>query len=52
MEGKNNTLFIILVMLAGMLLGFFVTNNHLGRKAVQLEGGSKFDEVMWHIDQD
>ena len=35
-----------------VLLGFFVTNNHLGRKAVQLEGGSKFDEVMWHIDQD
>jgi len=52
MEGKNSTIYTILVMLAGMLLGFFVTTNHFGSKTVQVEGGSKFDEVMWHIDQD
>ncbi len=52
MEGKNSTIYTILVMLAGMLLGFFVTTNHFGSKKVQVEGGSKFDEVMWHIDQD
>ena len=52
MEGKNSTLFIILVMLAGMLLGFFITNNYIGRKDIQFDDVSKFDEVMWHIDQD
>ena len=39
-------------MLAGMLLGFLVFNNHFNKRAVQLEGNSKFDEVMWYIDND
>ena len=49
MEGKHNTLYFILVMLAGMLLGFLVFNNHFSKSRVQVEGASKFDEVMWHI---
>jgi len=52
MEGKNNTWTTILVMLAGVLLGFLIFNNHFSKSSVQVDGGSKFDEVMWHIDND
>ena len=52
MEGKHNTLFTILVMLAGMFLGFLLFNNHFRKLPVQVEGGSKFDEVMWYVGND
>lgn len=52
MEKKHNTLFTILVMLAGMIFGFLLFNNHFNKQAVQLEGGSKFDEVMYYVDND
>ena len=39
-------------MLTGMLLGFLIFNNHFSQQAVQVEGDSKFDEVMWYIGND
>ena len=56
MEGnRNSNLLLILMLLAGMLLGMFVIRHGDGfnRNKVVLDSGvGKFDEVMWHVQND
>ena len=41
-----------LLFMAGMLIGILFNNGIGRRRAVALEGGSKFDEVMWYVGND
>ena len=40
-----------LLLLAGILMGLYI-NKGLGKRQVNVEGGSKFDEVMWYVGND
>ena len=37
--------------MAGILMGLYI-NKGLGKRQVNVEGGSKFDEVMWYVGND
>ena len=37
--------------MAGILMGFYI-NKGVNRRQVNVEGGSKFDEVMWYVGND
>ena len=38
-------------MMAGILMGLYI-NKGVGKRQVNVEGGSKFDEVMWYVGND
>ena len=40
-----------LLLMAGILMGFYI-NKGVNRRQVNVEGGSKFDEVMWYVGND
>ncbi len=40
-----------MLLLAGILMGLYI-NKGLGKRQVNVEGGSKFDEVMWYVGND
>ena len=42
---------IVLLLLAGILMGLYI-NKGVGKPQVNVEGGSKFDEVMWYVGND
>ena len=42
---------IVLLLMAGILMGLYI-NKGVGKSQVSLEGGSKFDEVMWYVGND
>ncbi len=42
---------VVLLLLAGILMGLYI-NKGVSRRQVTFEGGSKFDEVMWYVDND
>ena len=37
--------------MAGILMGLYI-NKGVNRRQVNVEGGSKFDEVMWYVGND
>ena len=39
------------LLLAGILFGLYINKGVIGKK-VNVEGGSKFDEVMWYVNND
>ena len=51
MDGKNNsiTVFMTMVMVAGILIGFFISQLTMPKSKVQVLSESKFDEVMYYI---
>ena len=51
---KNQTkpLVITLLLLVGMLMGILINIGMQRRNVVSVEGGSKFDEVMWYVGND
>ena len=51
MNSKSSPIRIILLLLAGIVLGLYI-NKGVNRNAVALEGGSKFDEVMYYVGND
>jgi len=51
MDSKSRPIWIILLLLSGFLLGLYI-NKGVNRNAVALEGGSKFDEVMYYVGND
>ena len=40
-----------LLLMAGILMGLYI-NKGVGKRQVNVEGGSKFDEVMWYVGND
>lgn len=50
MESKHR-LYIFIILLSGFLLGYYI-NKGVDRSRVSIEGGSKFDEVMWYVGND
>ena len=50
MENKPRSLWVAILFLSGILLGLYV--NKGVNKKVNVEGGSKFDEVMWYVGND
>ena len=51
MENKLRPIWVIILLLSGILIGLYI-NKGVGTKKVQVEGGSKFDEVMWYVGND
>ena len=50
MENKLRPIWVAIILLSGILIGLYI-NKGVSRK-IQVEGGSKFDEVMWHVGND
>ena len=50
MENKIRPIWVAIILLSGILIGLYI-NKGVSRK-VEVEGGSKFDEVMWHVGND
>ncbi len=50
MENKPRSLWVAIIFFSGILLGLYV--NKGVNKKVNIEGGSKFDEVMWYVGND
>ena len=44
-------LWTIILLMVGILIGLYINIGVNGKK-VEVEGGSKFDEVMWYVDND
>ena len=51
MENRIRPVWVIIILLSGLLLGLYI-NKGVGKRQVTFEGGSKFDEVMWYVDND
>ena len=49
MENKTNPLYFVIAVAMGMLLVLLINKGGQKPKVVTVNGGSKFDEVMWHI---
>ena len=50
MDNKLRPVWVAIILLSGILLGLYI-NKGVSRK-VQIEGGTKFDEVMWYVGND
>ena len=50
MENKPRSFWIAIILLSGFLLGLFI--NKGVKRQVNVEGVSKFDEVMWYVGND
>ena len=51
MENRIRPVWVIIILLSGLLLGLYI-NKGVGKRQVTFEGGSKFDEVMWYVDNE
>ena len=50
MENRIRPLWVVIILLSGILIGLYI-NKGVAKK-IQVEGGSKFDEVMWYVGND
>ena len=51
MENRIRLVWVIILLLSGILLGLYI-NKGVNKRMVNVEGGSKFDEVMWYVGND
>ena len=51
MENRIRPVWVIILLLSGILIGLYI-NKGVGSRQITFEGGSKFDEVMWYVDND
>lgn len=51
MENKLRPIWIFIILLSGFLMGLYI-NKGVKRNPITLQGGSKFDEVMYYIGND
>lgn len=51
MENRIRPLWVIILLLSGIIIGLYI-NKGVNSKKVEVEGGSKFDEVMWYVGND
>jgi carboxyl-terminal processing protease len=51
MENRIRPLCVIILLLSGIIIGLYI-NKGVNTKKVEVEGGSKFDEVMWYVGND
>jgi hypothetical protein len=50
-KNKIRPIMSVLLMLAGFMVGFYIIRG-VRKTAPIVDGGSKFDEVMWYIGND
>ena len=50
-NNRTRPLVVAVLLLAGILFGLYINKGVIGKK-VNVEGGSKFDEVMWYVNND
>ena len=50
-ESRVRPIVVAVLILAGILVGLRI-NRSISKRLVNLEGGSKFDEVMWYVGND
>ena len=50
-NNRTRPLVVAVLLLAGILFGLYINKGVNGKK-VNVEGGSKFDEVMWYVNND
>ena len=50
-RNRAKPIVIVFLVLAGLMVGHYI-NKGVTRPAANVEGGSKFDEVMWYVGQD
>ena len=50
MENRIRPVWIAIILLSGILIGLNINKDRTSRK-VHVEGGSKFDEVMWYVNK-
>lgn len=51
MENRIRPLWVIILLLSGIIIGLYI-NKGVNTKKVEVEGGSKFGEVMWYVGND
>ena len=51
MESKLRPIWVAIILLSGILIGLYI-NKGVNTRKIELEGGTKFDEVMWYIGND
>ena len=51
MENRIRPLWVIILLLSGIIIGLYI-NKGVNTNKVEVEGGSKFDEVMWYVGND
>ena len=51
MEIRIRPLWVIILLMSGIIIGLYI-NKGVNTKKVEVEGGSKFDEVMWYVGND
>ncbi len=51
MENRIRPLWVIILLMSGIIIGLYI-NKGVNTKKVEVEGGSKFDEVMWYVGND
>ena len=53
MENKKlSPLFTVLLLMIGICMGLYINKGVGTQQKVNIDGGSKFDEVMWYVDND
>jgi len=51
MENRIRPLWVVILLMSGIIIGLYI-NKGVNTKKVEVEGGSKFDEVMWYVGND
>ena len=51
MENRIRPLWVIILLMSGIIIGLYI-NKGVNTKKVEVEGGSKFDGVMWYVGND
>ena len=49
---ENNRIrpvWVAIILLSGILVGLYINKGVIDNPQVNVEGGSKFDEVMWYV---
>ena len=50
-NNKLRPIWIAIILFSGILMGLYM-NKGANQRKVNVEGGSKFDEVMWYVGND
>ena len=50
-NNRIRPIWVAILLLSGILVGLYI-NKGVGKPQVNVEGGSKFDEVMWYVGND
>ena len=51
-NNKIRPFWVAIILLSGILVGLYINKGVIDNPQVNVEGGSKFDEVMWYVGND